>query len=307
MITNPHYACLLPDSIRRIIVFSILTYISCNARVEDSADNVQQAKVGNFALPSSQQASPFFGIGQNILDKGDGLGYCTFDYAKGRFNKSNEVVPSFLYGINKYLSIFIGIPFSIRSVYQQFSSSGINDIFAQLEYALHVQETETYVNQITVLANMSIPTGSIAPLPNGFGAPGFLLGCTAAHLDATWYYYTSYGAILPTSRNRDNKFGNIFLYQCGLGRNISTPNTCIFNWLIELAGFYSQPDKICGITDESSRSNRVFLTPSLWLSTERLTLQVGMGFPIVEHLFANGKLENQRFIFMINAGFKFAG
>jgi len=32
---------------------------------------IQHIKEGNFALPTSQQPSPLFSFGQNILDKGD--------------------------------------------------------------------------------------------------------------------------------------------------------------------------------------------------------------------------------------------
>jgi hypothetical protein len=71
---------------------------------------VKQSKIGNFALPPSQQPGPLFSFGQNILDKGD-LEIMTFvAHLKGHRNRTTEIVPAILYGISDKASIFGVLP-----------------------------------------------------------------------------------------------------------------------------------------------------------------------------------------------------
>ena len=74
----------------------------------------------------------------------------------------------------------------------------------------------------------------------------------------------------------------------GLGRNIDTPNnTSILNWLVEFNGIYTQRDTINGTVDPNSGGHILFVGPSIWFSTPRTIIQIGIEFPVFQRSFGN--------------------
>lgn len=74
--------------------------------------------------------------------------------------------------------------------------------------------------------------------------------------------------------------------------------------MIEFDGTYFWKDIINGKVDSNSGGNVIYLTPSLWISSnESLFLQFGIGFPIEQHLFGNQKRNNYALFF--NSGWLF--
>lgn len=73
--------------------------------------------------------------------------------------------------------------------------------------------------------------------------------------------------------------------------NDETKNSKCSNWIfalmVEADGQYSEKDKINGIINPNSGGNVVFITPSLWISSKKLILQFGIGFPVVQDLYGN--------------------
>src|SRR5688500_12596466 len=57
-------------------------------------------KIGNFALPPSQQPSGLFAFGGNIVDKGEVQLYFFADKFVGRDRLITDFIPSVLYGIS---------------------------------------------------------------------------------------------------------------------------------------------------------------------------------------------------------------
>ena len=173
-----------------------------------------------------------------------------------------------------------------------------------MRYAIYDNNTETSADQITLVADIAFPTGSAYKmLHTGFGAPSFFLGFTASHTNTDWYPFMSVGAVLPTS-HKGTKFGNQFLYQCGLGKNIRyRPNKWILNWMIELDGMYSQRNRIAGTIDQDSGGNTLLLGPSLWFSTQKFIAQGGISWVIAQHLF--GIQDKDRYFIAANFGWKF--
>jgi hypothetical protein len=113
----------------------------------------------------------------------------------------------------------------------------------------------------------------------------------------------STGVSLPTS-SEQTRFGNQFLYQWGVGRNIlSRPSEFIFTGMIELTGLYGGKNKIKGKVDSNSGGNSLFLTPSLWISTQKFIVQLGVGFPIVQRLF--GDQHKNHYLLAANFGWTF--
>ncbi len=251
------------------------------------ADKVRPPTLGNFALPTSQQPGPLVSFGENIIDKGQAQLFVFADVFIGKNSCLTDVVPGILYGITNDLSFFFNVPFSPGNKDRDKHSSGIEDIFAQFEYAFYNGINSNSVNQATIVANIAFPTGSSSKdPPTGFGSSSFFLGATFNHTAIDWFIFTSPGAIFTTSRH-GTKFGDHFLYQFGFGRNIPSPAGWIFAWVLEFDGQYSWKDKIKGCTDPDSGGNTIYMTPSIWISSRRIILQFGAGYPIVQHLFGD--------------------
>jgi hypothetical protein len=178
------------------------------------------------------------------------------------------------------------VPVAAKRTYGPFKSHGMEDLIAQLEGVVYAYETPYVMNAITIVANMSLPTGSPRKIPvTGLGSVSFLLGFTASRTKPDWYYFTSFGALLPTMY-KNIKWGKSFLYEFGLSKNIAyKPDEWIFNWMVELDGFYTQSTKISGITNPDSGGNTVLFGPSLWFSTQRFIIQAGISAVVAQHLF----------------------
>src|SRR3990167_3019193 len=273
-------------------------------------EEVKKVNIGNFALPGSQQPGPLIGFGQNIVDKGTFILYAYFDCLKGRKETFAEISPSILYGITDKLSIFVEQQFAVElkvidpitNIKQ--TSRGIEDLLVQFEYAFCSKETSQKIEQLTVVANATFPTGSVKKSPpTGLGAPSFFLGFTANHMDVDWYYFTSFGSIMTTS-HCNFKAGSSLLYQFGLSKNLCyKPDSYILNWMIELDGFYAQSDITTRIINPNSGGNAILLGPSLWFSTQRLTLQGGISWVIYQKLYGIQNKDN--FYATLNVGWTF--
>lgn len=131
--------------------------------------------------------------------------------------------------------------------------------------------------------NLTLLTGSAQKQPpTGFGSPSFFIGSTLSRMYVDWFAFASPGVVL-TTRHNDTKFGNQFLYQGGFGRHLIN----IKGWMIEGDGQYSQRNKINGGIDFNSGGNVVYVTPSLWVSSKKLIVQLGVGLPVTQNLYGN--------------------
>ncbi|MEX0940101.1 MAG: hypothetical protein WDZ41_01980 [Candidatus Babeliales bacterium] len=267
------------------IFFLLFFYLAINYGKEE--DVVKYIEKGNLSLPTSQQLGPLFSFGQNVIDKGDFQVYAYDYFTKGNNKKSNELFPYPLYGIRDDLSIFLSIPAAKFKENNQ-QTFGLEDMFIQAEYAYYNKDTSTYGNQATAIGALFFPTGISDKNPStGYGSVSFFLGGTYSHLAIDWYYFFSPGVFLTTKR-KGIKFGNQFFYQAGIGKNIAyRSKKWLLTWMVEFNGMYSQPDKINNSKDPNSGGNIVYIGPSLFFSTQRLILQVGIGVPITQHLFGN--------------------
>ncbi len=262
------------------------------------------AHVGNFALPLSQQPAPLFSFGQNLVDKGDMLVFVNYNQLKGPRSNFIDVVPSILYGLTDTLSLFVELPIAAKFQHEGFTSHGVSDLVVQLEQIVYAKETSTSVNEITAVGNMTFPTGSAEKMPQtGFGSPTFFLGVTLSHTDIDWYYFSSFGCLITTF-HKNNKIGNLFLYQFGVGKNIAyKTDQWILNWMVELDGTYKQRDRICDVVDCNSGSNTVIIGPSLFFSTQRFEMDGGIAVIASQHLL--GRETRDHFFASFYAGWKF--
>lgn len=256
-------------------------------------------KIGNFSLPESQQPSPLFGFGGNIIDKGEIQLYFFADEFTGRDKKTIDLIPSILFGVTDDFSIYFNFPYTPLLRDTGHASSGLLDFFIQLEYAFYEKKTYTYTEQGTIVGNITVPTGSSKKNPpTGFGAPSLFLGGTFNHIMIDWFFYTSHGAVL-TASDHGTKFGDQFLYQFCIGKNFPSPCGWIYAWMVEADGQYNKKNRIHGDIDPNSGGNSIFITPSLWISSKEMLLQFGVSFPVNQNLFG----KQNKFDYALNFNF----
>ncbi len=273
---------------------------------ETTKTSPEPPKIGNFIFPESQQPGPLLSFGQNIIDKNETIIYLSPDDFQGHDKHMIDIVPSMVYGITDKFSAFLNVPIAASFKDQQNHSSGFEDIFLQFEYAFYAKATYAYTDQATVVTNVTFPTGSstVQP-PTGFGSPSFFYGVTFERTYVDWFLFTSPGAVLTTSED-NTKFGDQFLYQAGIGRNIFDIDTSwLFASMVEVNGIYSEKNKISGVIDPNSGGNTVYVTPSLWISSKNLIFQFGVGFPIIQDLFGSQRTNN--YLLALSLGWAFYG
>lgn len=244
----------------------------------------QPPSLGNFALPSAQQPGPLLSFGQNIIDKNQLQIFVDPNYLKEP-NQHYLTVPfSALYGLSDQASILVTLPWAVDYVNKPYHSSGIGDINFQIEYAFYEKSTATYVDQFTLVNNLSLPTGSFNKKPStGFGTASVFAGATFSRMSVDWLLFASPGVTWIT-KNQNIQLGTEYFYQCGLGRNIhSVPGQYIFFLLGELDGTYLEKNKIDGHSYPNSGGNIIYATPSLWFSTKRWFFQLGLSLPVSQH------------------------
>lgn len=258
-----------------------------DAKKDEEQKKVEPPKIGNFSLPTSQQPAALFGFGGNIIDKGEVQLYFFADEFIGKKKVVMDLIPSVLFGITDDWSIFFNFPFTPEMRDGDNRSSGLEDFFIQLEYAFYNKSTYCYVDQATVVTNITVPTGSTKDNPpTGFGSPSLFLGGTYYRTTVEWVLFTSQGAVLTTSENR-TKFGDQFLYQFGVSRYIPSPEGWIYALMLELDGMYSKKNRIKGDIDPNSGGNVFYVTPSVWISSKDMLLQFGVSLPLNQNLFGD--------------------
>jgi len=244
--------------------------------------------IGNFALPFSQQPGPLVSMGENILDKNLVQLYVYADTFQGAAQHTTDIIPAALIALRDDFSVFYNVPYAVSYQMDANHSSGFEDLILQFEYAYYTNKTSTLIEQATLIANITGPTGSTQKQPpTGAGSPTFLLGATVNRTYADWFFFASDGVVLTTAR-AGTKTGNNFLYQAGFGRNIlSIEKSFILAWMLEIDGQYSNKNTVEHTIDPNSGGNVITVTPSLWISTQKLICQLGFGLPAVQHLFGD--------------------
>ncbi len=283
----------MKHSFSRIIILLFCFTLRCEA-----SESAEPPKIGNFALPGSQQPGPLVGFGQNILDKHETqLTLSASDYA-GIDKHFIDLTPSVVYGITDKLSVSVNVPYAASFKTGPDHSTGFEDASTQVEYAVYNKSTSRFEDQATLLGGISVPTGSTQKMPQtGLGSPSFFLGTTFDRTYVKWFVFAAPGAELTTNDD-GTQFGNNYLYQMGFGKNITNVNGWILAWMTEVDGTYTQKDVINGITDPDSGGNVIYATPSFWASTKQFIFQFGVGLPISQNL--NGDQTRETYLIDAN-------
>jgi len=263
-------------TIRRTILTTLLLF-ACLAR----ADEPPQA--GNLLLRVSQQPGSLVGFGGNIIDKNESQVFLIADDYMGVNRHAIDAGIQYIYGFSDSLSFNLSVPYAVSYKSNQQTSHGIEDIFAQLETAIYAGSTSRYTEQLTLVGNVTFNTGSVFKNPStGNGAPAFFVGTTYSRIYVDWLFFGGFGALLTTA-NDGTKSGNDYLYQFGFGRNITDVNGWILTWMTEIDDTYTQRSRMNGVMNPNSGGNIVFVTPSIWASTNHFIFQFGVGVPVAQN------------------------
>lgn len=285
------------------MLFSIPFQLNGKEEDDTKKEEEKPPAIGNFALPTSQQPAALFGFGGNIIDKGEIQTYLFYDDFEGKCKALIEPIPSVQYGITDAFSVALIYPFAALSQDGPDRSSGLEDFLLQFEYAYYTKGTSRYVDQATILWSFTFPTGSVYKNPpTGLGAPALFIGGTYYRTWIDWFIFTDQGVLLTTS-HRGTKFGNQFLYQFGIGKNIPSPKGYIYAWMVELDGQYGEKNRIFGKIDPNSGGNVIYVTPSIWVSSRTFLVQLGFSFPVHRHLF--GKQRKFNYALNFNCAWSF--
>lgn len=258
--------------------------------------------IGNFSVPPATQVSPLISFGQLLIGKQVLFPELSGSYTQGRKSSSNLLVPNVIYGILDDLSLALFVPYNLKNRSGPLHSSGVGDLLLQAEYGYYNLTYREAIFQTTVVGAIQFPTGSsIKNPPTGNGSCSYFLGTTFAYLTPNWYAFASPGALITTTRH-GTKFGNSYLYQWGFARYIGplSPPGWVFDLMVEFDGQYVERDRIDGKTDPDSGGNSLFVTPSIWLSSNRWIFQWGIGFPLIQNL--NGKQDKSTYSIAYNLG-----
>lgn len=223
---------------------------------------------GNLSVPGATQPTPLVSFGQLIYEKGMVFGNLSVTYKALPNGYTSSISPLITYGVLDNFSVSLFTPVSPQAKSLSHHSSGIQDLIFQLEYAYY-QPSFTDANlQGTIVVNTTFPTGSSSKNPpTGTGCFTYFLGTTFSYMSANWYAFVSPGAQL-----RKQSSLNSYLYQWGFSRYIGflSPKNWIFDLMLEFDGTYTP-----------SLGNLLTATPSIWLSSDRITLQLGSGLPLI--------------------------
>jgi hypothetical protein len=245
--------------------------------------------MGNFALQSPQQPGPLLSFGQTLIGKNYlQVAFDTYSpyHVGGAFNSMNAYM---IYGISDSTSLFFNYPIQADVQTRVHRISGLRDITLQLEHAFYTSGNTTYQEQATIVGYVSLPMQEADPtrVAEGYGSSSYFLGTTYNRTSVDWIGFISPGMLLTTTNN-GVRLGSQYLYQAGLGRNILyATDESILTGLVEFDGQYTEKDTIFGQPNPNSGGNVVTVTPSLWFSTKKLIVQVGVGFPVVQNLYGN--------------------
>ena len=208
-------------SMKRIYRISILLGMAWGfiALSRFVGDDIEQPKIGNFALPASQTPEPLISFGQTVVNQGDFFIFCHPSVERGPHIKADRIVIYPSWTPIKHFALTLDFPITIKSTIDGVHAAGLEDIVLDAEYLYHFKGTERSWTSFTMYGSMSFPTGEKNLT---LGSPAYFLGLTCSYLNPEWYAFTS-GGFTITTELHGTQFGNNFLYQGGVGHNLDLP------------------------------------------------------------------------------------
>ncbi|KTD06402.1 hypothetical protein Lgra_3179 [Legionella gratiana] len=256
---------------------------------------------GNYSLVTSQQPGPFFSFGQNIVDKNQLIVSYNPSYLYSKGQSILEGDPALLYGITDSMSLLVTLPYAFSYNNGDTTQSGIGDLAIDLEYAFYNFENSKYSDQATIIFSPTFPISNLDAIskktnpsqrvsgfsrknvPSNFNAISYFIGGTYSRMLIDWYGFLAPGVLLIEKQNAIQQ-GTQYYYNLGIGHTIkSIERKYICSGLLELNGQYSGKTIFASNTVPNTGGNIIYITPSLWFSTPKIIVQVGISLPITQY------------------------
>ncbi|WP_233590574.1 hypothetical protein [Legionella qingyii] len=287
-----------------MIFLLFISYATKSAAIFPTLAN-QPPTVGNFSLATSQQPGPFFSFGQNIIDKNQLIVSFNSNYLYSQTQQILDATPSLLYGITDSVSLLLTLPVALRYKNDNQNLSGISDLSLDLEYAFYNHDNSKYSDQATIILAPTFPISNLYTIskslnpdkrvsgfskknsPTSFNAMTYFIGTTYSRTLIDWYIFIAPGALFISKQDSIQE-GTQYYYNLGIGHNIkSEEKKYIFSGLLEFNGEYSDKTKLASNVVPNTGGNIIYATPSLWFSTPKLIVQVGISLPVSQYWYGN--------------------
>lgn len=266
----------------------------------------QPPSIGNFSLDSSQEPGLFFSFGQNIIDKNQLILSINPNYLYSPGQPVVDETPSLLYGISDTSSVLLTLPYSSNYNNGSQKLSGTGDFILDLEYAYYSNNTTQYSDQATIVFSPTFPTSNLDEIststtkvrkhntrvsrknaPTNNDTASYFFGTTYSRTLVDWYGFIAPG-FLVFNKKEGLQQGSQYFYNVGLGRNIkSVEKEYIFFGLVELNGQYTDKTRLNSRAQPNSGGNIIYATPSLWYSTPKFIIQLGISLPINQYWYGD--------------------
>lgn len=283
------------------LFFLFLHINSTHALVQKESINIRE---GNLAMRTSQQPAPLFSFGQITVDNGNIQAFLKPVFITDHQKFFSTLIPSVVYGVTNRLTLEIALPGAPKLKQRHACSSGLGDMWTELEYVFYEKPTPTYNNLISLVGIAYFPTGSASKCPpTGNGAPAIFLGIAARHRAIKWYYWLSPG-FTYSFPNQGTHVGTNVVYQFGIGRNLAyISEKQIVTAICEVLGSYTTATSLHGVKDSSSRSNFISIAPEIWISSEHVIFKAGGVIPLLQHVHDSSHKNNYQISFILGYTF----
>lgn len=245
--------------------------------------------IGNFSLPPSQRPGALYSFGSNIIDPGQIIGRITpnlFQTTTRRYIGSGLAM---LYGSSSNTSLLFTLPItpSTSGPKDIQRHAGFGDVGLQGEYALYQHSSLTDSETGALLGGFTVPSGT---KNFGYDTFSYFIGGTYSHVWSDWIIFTAPGLLQFSGGDPKKRLASRAYYEVGVAHNISSQTgEYIFTGFLEINGQYDNknPSPMPVTRDSGGRvlsdGNLLFLSPSLFFSTQKWILALGVSWPITQH------------------------
>lgn len=247
-----------------------------------------------FPLPLHAH-EPIFGLGPHTIFKG-GVGIemeIEGEKASGSDEEEKEYVlhNEILYGITADLAITFTVPYVLNRKQDdgkgEESSSGIGDLSLRTKYRFWRSDRPGIQDSAAVIAGVKLPTGDDDRTPHlGSGSTDFLLALAAARESLKWYYFSDIRYRFNTEGGGGLRKGNRLFADLAVGIRL-WPTEYLKPDLVLIAELNWETflrNELHGSDIKDSGGNRLFLSPSFFITYRNLAVKGGLQIPLHQNL-----------------------
>ncbi len=255
---------------------------------------------------TSEAHEPIFGLGPHTIFKG-GVGVeveIEGEKASGAGQVEKETVlhTEIIYGITADTSVTLAVPNIIDRTREaggeEKSISGLGDVSLRAKYRFWRRDRPGVQDAMAFVAGVKLPTGDDTSTPRlGSGSTDFTFALAAARESLTWYYFGDVRYRLNTEGGSGLKKGDRLFADLALGVRpfpveYLKPDLVL---LVELNWETFMRDELSGVEIEDSGGDRLFVSPSFFLTYRNLAVKGGVQLPVHQALEGEQPEEDYRF------------